>query len=98
SAAALAEARAERKAAQRAAAAAGGQIAGDRDRLVLEMAAADRAVRVAGRDDHLGPGFARRRTLDRRHRDHDRRRSLAAQALELANPIIHAATSLRLRC
>ena len=91
---ALAEAGAERKASKRAAAAARDEIAGDRDRLVLEMPTADRAVRGAGRDDHLGAGFSGRRTFDRGHRDQDRGSPVATQALELANPVAHAVSSV----
>src|SRR5205814_6869086 len=96
--AALAEARAERKPAQRVRPAAGQKVACNRNGLVLEMAASDRAVDGGGGDDHLRPGLARRRAPRRRHGDDDRGLSAVAQAHEYIDPMGHRPTPAAFAC
>src|SRR6266540_4309617 len=67
----------------------------DRDRLVLQMSAADRAVNVGWRDDHLRPGLARRRPFGRRDGDDDRRRAGGAQLQQRVEPVAHRAFRIK---
>ena len=89
-AAALAEARTEREPVQRAALSVANElVARNRDRLVLEMAAADRAVDAVGRDDHLRAGLSRRRALGGCDGDDHRGLPSVTQLHKRVEPIAH---------
>src|SRR5689334_8961595 len=93
-AAALAETRGERKTTQRFAGRPGCQlIAGDADRLQLEMTAADRAADVRRSHDHLRAGPTRYGALRRHDGDDDGGGVPLPQSDQIVEPASHSTTA-----